>query len=287
MKILLDAKDLIGVVEHSRPVSVAELRSWLLVRNSVLVYSLENVRALAGPLASDPSCAERVAGYLMQLETLPHCYISANIDRLEQGAAVGSFVENREYQPIDPYVPRFDCVFPPLARPDRPSYTISEVIFDAFRRSPQIFARRPNIEEFHANAMGERRNRVNLKAPVDVSLSGTPFVEFLIKDFHVSDGLAKEVFSWVAAEPYRCPGLHLIAAMGAVVSRDIGYVARPGDPYDLSDVMQIPYVDRTTLDRTMHHYFRTAVRQLERSGELGYVSEGVFKSLSELLKAEQ
>jgi hypothetical protein len=285
MKILLDAKDIINVVEHAQPLSIAEFHDWLSKRNAVLVYSFENIRALAGPLAVDPSQVERIVGYLKELEGLPHCYISTAIDLLELRAAVRAFEEKREYQSIDPYVSRFDCVFPPVAKPLKPSYPLSEVILDIFQRCPQIFARRPRLEEVYAFAMNEDRSRVNLKTPVDVGLAFTPFIETLEQKLSVSRERAEEIASWVAAEPSRCPALRLVRAVGAVISRDVRYAPRRGDVFDLSDIMQIPYVDKATLDRAMLHYFMAGVRQLEPKGKLGYASEGIFRSLSDLLEA--
>jgi hypothetical protein len=113
---------------------------------------------------------------------VPHCY-STTIDLQELRAAVRAFEEGSEYQSIDPYVPRFDYVFPPVAQPARPSYPLSEVVSDLFRKCPQIFARRPGLEEIYAFAMSEDRGRLNLRAPVDVGLAFTPFVETL-KHFH-------------------------------------------------------------------------------------------------------
>ena len=166
MRILLDAKDIINVVEHAQPLSINEFRDWLSKRNSVLVYSFENIRALAGPLAIDSSQVGRIVGYLKALESMPHCYISTAIDT-ELEAAVQAFEENRKYQSIDPYVnrPRFDCVFPPAAQPSRPSYTLSEMTLGIFQKCPEIFARRPRLEEAYAFAMDDDRGRQNLKAP--------------------------------------------------------------------------------------------------------------------------
>jgi hypothetical protein len=60
MRVLLDTKDLINVVEHSKPVSLADLESWLKTKGARLVFSLENIRALAGPLGSDPASLPRI-----------------------------------------------------------------------------------------------------------------------------------------------------------------------------------------------------------------------------------
>lgn len=285
MKVLLDAKDLINLVERAQPLSPAEFDKWLRERNCMLVYSFENIRALAGPLAVDPSQVPRIFGYLRELERLPHCFISTGIDLIELEAATRAFEEKREYASIDPFVPRFDSVFPPISQPARPDYALSEVVLDIWRRCPQIFARRPKLQDIYAFAMSEDRSRLDLKNPVNVELAFTPFVETLEQKMSVPKQRAEDIATWVAAEPSRCPALRLVRAVGALISRDVQYAPRTGDVFDLSDIMQIPYVDKATLDRAMLHYFRAACRQLELKGKLGYSSDGGFRSLSDLLQA--
>jgi hypothetical protein len=130
MRVLLDAKDLINVVEHSIPISLADLKSWLKGKDARLVFSLENIRALSGPLASDPTSLPRIVQYLQDLEALPHCFISCNLDLLELRSAIKSFDNGLRYETIDPYVPRFDFTFERMAQPSRPSYTMAETVAD-------------------------------------------------------------------------------------------------------------------------------------------------------------
>jgi hypothetical protein len=91
MRVLLDAKDLINVVEHAKPVSLAGLEVWLKANSARLVFSLENIRALAGPLASDPASLPRIVQYLHDLEALPHCFISCHIDIREMRSALKGY----------------------------------------------------------------------------------------------------------------------------------------------------------------------------------------------------
>src|SRR5580658_2063983 len=139
MRVLLDAKDLINVVEHSKPLSLPDLDAWLKVRNARLVFSLENIRALAGPLGSDPASLPRIIQYIRDLEAVPHCFISCQIDILALRSAIKGYGNVLRYEPIDPYVPRFDFTFDRMAQPSRPNYTMAEAMADLYRSSPRIF----------------------------------------------------------------------------------------------------------------------------------------------------
>jgi hypothetical protein len=64
MRILLDAKDLIKVVEHSKPVKLSEFDGWLRTRDAELVYSLVNIRGLAAALDLGSSFLPQIKDYL-------------------------------------------------------------------------------------------------------------------------------------------------------------------------------------------------------------------------------
>lgn len=51
MKILLDSKDLIDIVEYDRPVKLGDFFAYLHDHGSRLVLTFNNVRELAAPLA--------------------------------------------------------------------------------------------------------------------------------------------------------------------------------------------------------------------------------------------
>lgn len=282
MRVLLDAKDLINVVEHSKPVSLDDLEAWLKTKNARLVFSLENIRALAGPLGSDPASLPRIVHYLRDLEALPHCFISCHIDLFELRSAIKGYDIGLKYDAIDPYVPRFDFTFDRMAQPSRPNYTMAETVADLYQSSPRIFAPRPNLHQIHAHAMSEDRMRRSFDR-LRYELPREPFVETLVNLLGVPDRKAQKIADWIAGDPERCPALWLIRAMGSVMSKDRAYQSRPGDVFDMSDAMAIPYVTCATLDRAMSHFFSIASSGLNH-GRTNPLSYGrVFRSLKELL----
>lgn len=282
MRVLLDAKDLINVVEHAKPVSLADLEAWLKAKSASLVFSLENIRALAGPLGSDPASLPRIVRHLHDLEALPHCFISCHIDLLEMRSALKGYDNGLIYKAIDPFVPRFDFTFDRMAQPSLPTYTMAETVVDLYRSSPRIFAPRPNLRRIHAHALNEDRmrrgvNRLRFELPKE------PFVETLVTMLEVPDGKAQKIADWIAGDSEHCPAHWLIRAIGSVMSKDRAYQSRQGDVFDMSDTMAIPYVECATLDRAMSHFFYIASSGLNRGRTKLLSYARVFKSLKELL----
>ena len=250
MRVLLDAKDLINVVEHAKPVPLADLEVWLKDNSARLVFSLENIRALAGPLGSDPASLPRIVQYLQDLEALPHCFISCHIDMLELRSALNGYDNGPRYEAINPFVPRFDFTFDRMAQPSLSTYTMAETVVDLYRSSPRIFAPRPNLHQIHAHALNEDRVRRGTDR-LRFELPKEPFVETLVTKLAVPDGKAQKIADWIAGDPERCPALWLIRAIGSAMSKDKAYQSRQGDVFDMSDAMAIPYVECATLDRAM------------------------------------
>lgn len=284
MKILLDAKDLINVVEHSDPVSLADLDSWLKAKDAKLVFSLENIRALAGPLASNPGSLSRIVKYLRELEELPHCFISCHIDLLELRSAIVSYENGQSYEVINPYVSRFDFTFDRMAQPKKVTYTMAEAVQDLYLKSPQIFTPRPLLHQIQAQALSEDRVRWG-DEKLRYELPKIMIVETLVGSLEVSDGRAQKIADWIAGDSERCPALWLIRAIGSVMAKDRNYQSRPGDVFDAAETMGIPYVEYATLDRAMSHFFSIASSGLNRSKTKALPYGRVYKSFEELLAA--
>ena len=162
---------------------------------------------------------------------------------------------------------------------------MAEAVTHLYRSNPRIFASRPNLHQIHAYALNEDRVRWGIDK-LRYELPKEPFVETLVTMLGVPDGKAQKIADWIGGDPERCPALWLIRAMGSVMSKDRAYRSRPGDVFDMSDVMAIPYVECVTLDRAMSHFFTIASSGLNR-GRTKPLSYGrVFKSLNELLAAD-
>ena len=205
MRILLDAKDLINVVEHSNPVKLSEFDSWLRTSDAELVYSLVNIRGLAAPLALGSSFLPQVKDYLDRLESLPHCFVTSGIDLLELQRALDCFGAGKEYVAINPYVPRFDYVFPPFLNAAKLYYPMRDSVVDLWRARPNVFQPQPKYHKLQALGMSIDRDRMAARQ----SSSEPPsewIVEILTLKMNVEEERASQVASWIAANPLRCPG---------------------------------------------------------------------------------
>jgi hypothetical protein len=284
MRILLDAKDLINVVEHSKPLAISDLDAWLRKRSNSLVYSLENIRALVAPIV-DPAQLLRIRGYVEQLEELPHCYITAGLDLLELRSALLSFEAGKEYEPIDPYVPRFDYVFPPFANPGRLTYPFWDIVHDLWKACPQIFKPQAKMHRLQTLAMSTDREKPQSGRSRVAEPPVQPIIEFLVLKMSITRERAAAVAAWVAGSPARCPGLWLIRAVGSAMCRNRGYSARKNDVFDMSQLMAVPYVDAVTVDRTTFDYVSRAERSLSRADSLATKTPKMFRNMQDLIES--
>jgi len=285
VRILLDAKDLINVVEHSKPVKLSELDDWLRARNARLVYSLGNIRGLAAPLAIDSSHLPRIKEYIGQLEGLPHCFIGSDINLIELRSALRCFEASKEYEPVNPFVPRFDYVFPRFANPKKLYYPMWDSVPDLWRACPHIFKPQHKFHEILAFAMSiDREKPVARRLPVEVPAE--TIIETLMDKMSVTKERATEVASWINdGGPFRCPAMWLARALGSAMSQNRTYSARRDDTFDMAEMWAIPYVEAATVDRTMLDWFSRARRNIERKGGMVNESPRVFKSLQDLMAA--
>jgi len=282
MHILLDAKDLINVLEHSNPMKLSEFDGWLRARDADLVCSLVNIRGLAAPLALGSSFLPQVKGSLDRLESLPHSFVTSGIDLLELQRALDCFDAGKEYVAIDPYVPRFDYVFPRFANPRKLYYPMRDRVIDLWRACPNVFQPQPKYHKLQALGMSMDRGRMTARQ----SSSEPPsewIVEILTLKMNVEEERATQVASWIAANPLRCPAMWLARAVGFSMSQNQSYAARKDDTFDMAEMWTIPYTDAATVDRCMLDLFSRAARNLRRKDNLAGPRAKVYRSLSELM----
>jgi hypothetical protein len=74
MRILLDAKDLIDIVEHGRPISVEGFGEWLREKGATAVLSFININDFVGPTFENNIFLD-MRLLLQRIETLPLSYI--------------------------------------------------------------------------------------------------------------------------------------------------------------------------------------------------------------------
>ncbi|MBI2292116.1 MAG: hypothetical protein HYU73_17705, partial [Betaproteobacteria bacterium] len=110
VRLYLDSRDLIVLVERKLPEETARFEKKLRQGSGELIFSMHNITECCAPLIYGEGSS--VMRTLNRLEQLPHVYMTeTRIEALELKEATMAFLEGREYRPVGPpLVPRFDYV---------------------------------------------------------------------------------------------------------------------------------------------------------------------------------
>jgi hypothetical protein len=290
MKIFLDTRDLINVVERNAPVPLKDFEAFLRGGNHRLVLSNTSVREFAGPLAKGEEFL-RLRPLLQSLERLPVTYIKEIMiigDELKAGVA--GFNAGLEPQALSPFVNRWDRTMVPLPDGRRGiaemlvGLRLDEIIYFIFRTNPQVFAA-------PAHRLQELRDVI--EADRDLLRKGqSPSREHFIRSVkkHANTkrvllprGREDEFAEWLYKNPNRCPGLRLNYEIFRAITSNYGDRPQVGDFGDIGQIFAIPYVDVATLDNRIRDYLRTASRKITRMGGLHNFSDRVYRDLTEIM----
>ncbi len=273
MLILPDTRDLIDLTEHHTPVIVRAFGDYLRVHNHQIVLSFTNIRELAGPLARNTDFL-RVRGLLQELEAMPHTYIKeVAIVGMEIRSAVQAFDAGTEYQPISPYVVRWDRTILPMPGQINPEYErlvglrLDEIVYDVFRFQPQVFA--PPNHQLPTLITLLEQDRALLragKAPTKQHFLNAVRKHAASHRVALPQGREDDLAKWIYSNPSRCPGLRLNHETYRQLMGNYGDVPEVGDFSDLAHVFAVPYIEMATLDNRMRDYCSRASRLLVRLG---------------------
>jgi len=295
MRIQLDAKDLIDVVEHGRPMSVAEFGCLLRERSASVAVGNVSVLQFVAPLVRANEFS-RMRALLQGLETLPLTYIASDrIPQLEINEALVAFREGREPVRLEPFGTRWDDTFYwPRAPRTRMLINIrlDQFVESVFTEDPRILEMRSSIAEFRAGF-------AVFRSLPDVRLTDA----WLRKDFGEtiwrkivylrSNGMwdlpigrdeAVEAGYWMYDDPARCSGLRLQHECYFELMKNKNDVPKDDDLADFIYVGTIPYVDFTTLDRRMLHYVCSGAKRLASKGNRARFDKQIFRNLAELIE---
>ena len=288
MKILLDSKDLIDIVEHDRPVKLEQFCIYLHDHESSLVLTFNNVRELAAPLAQGID-ALRVRYLLQKLETLPISYLAEvgiPTDEIKEG--VRAFNSTTEYRPINPWVSRWDETIPG----PRPSVgkmlilRLDEIVLDIARVDESVFSG----YSFYEKALRQQfENDRSIPPPARVPEQNFPkVIGRLIEHYGIEkpNRPMGDFATWIYKDPRRCPGFRLGYDVFHELLKNVGDKPEAGDIPDLSHINAIPYADAATLDRRMHGYCSQVSRKLQKVQSTIDYADRIFPALNALLSAK-
>ena len=288
-RILIDAKDLINVVEHGTPVSAGDFDFFLRDNNASLALTHTNVSEFVAPISKSRDFLS-IRPFLQRIEALPVCYLrEPSVPAVEITAALDGFTKGCEPQPINPYVPRWDYTFHligPAPAAQIVGYRLDEIVYDLFREYPQAFEGYASKAPFLRQQFAEDRK---LSANIRKDLVGN-FVETLRryqKQWNLNyGGVEVDAFGrWIYENPARCPGLRLSYDVRHEILANPGDIPSDSDMPDFAHLFAIPYVEAATIDRRMMHYFQTVTKRLQKINPAIQYDRQTYRNIDDLMKA--
>lgn len=287
MRILLDSRDLINLVEHARPLPLQESTNYIQTGDHQLVLTFTNVRELSAPLA-DGIDFMRVRPLLQSLERMPCTYMrEVTIVASEIQSAVDAFNSNLEYVACSPYVRRWDYT---LGRDEPPTanwinFRLDEIVEHINRERPDVFApperHLPRLQRLlHDDRVLLRAGQVPNRQHFSHALRNHAASHRI----DLPNGREDEFADWVYEDANRCPGLRLNHETYRALMENYEDVPEAADFADLAHVFAVPYVDAATLDRRMRHYCTVGSREMIRPGAAINYSERVYNNMAAFIQ---
>jgi len=258
MKIYLDTKDLINILEKSEPCSSDAFEEKLRVNCHELVLSYSNIFELSRPM-NERRTSTIVTKLLSRIDRMPRVFIrDLVITELEQ--ALETFYGEREYCQISPFAHRFDEIIdsdgPPATRIFL-NFGLAETIFTLWTKDLSLFRGYHTQRTLLREVVGQDRD---LSMPPSLSEHFPKVILRHLKLYKlpVPSERLKEFSEWIYANPARCPSIRLQFEVYHKLRKNVEDIPKDGDISDFSHVSCIPYIDLITLDRRMASYAKQA-----------------------------
>lgn len=277
MLIYLDSKDLINILENSKPLSVAQLENFLKGGKHKIVLSFLTIMEIAEPLLHKKATTN-VMVLLNNIEKLSHTYIHSNISRLELQEALRAFSAGDNCKGIFPFVNRFDETVDLDASPPTKNYInypLSETVWDLYCSGG-------------LGGLDKYAEKLRQTFEADRALSPKPglkthFAKTIERniDLHrlpIHHKNMSTFADWVYSDASRCPSERLGYELWHKMVRNITDIPHDSDLEDFQHIGYLPYVDLMTLDRRMHSY----VCQASKDISVDY-NKKIFRNTTEVL----
>jgi hypothetical protein len=284
VRILLDAKDLINVIEFSRPLNVSAFDSWLRSKSAVIVLSFTNVSDFVGPVFSAGGDWLKMRALLQELEKLPSIYIREGlIIKDELILSLSAFQAGKEPSAVDPYVSRWDETAHWEGVP-------ATRILVGLRLDEIVHMGRNMIQRYKAFSPGlaahlewERSLAASERLPLrEIFVNAIP--DRLRAHKITASGVDLRAFGqWLWSVPSRCLGLRLGFEAYHQLRRDKAMALQAGDVADFAHITAIPYADVVTVDKRIADLVSKAFQKFRDNALKADLSSRVFTKLDDVL----
>jgi len=288
IRILLDTKDVIELVERSYPISPAKLSEWLEARDARLVLTSTNVLEFAEGFANTNDLLH--ARSMMQaLEAMPVVYLhEALIEVDEIAAAIDAFNGSQEPTPHTPYVGRWDETLAIRGEPAPGAmvvgYRLDMMIFDLWK------TRGPDTEEHRRRWSRRAKQAIIDERTIPAARKLRPrealtrALEQKIAYWNLASPADRMAFGkWVYAKPSRCPGFRVAWEAFRLMVANVTDSPEDNDVWDNAHFPAVPYIDYVTLDRRMKGYCVDACTRITKHDAAVDYRERLYPNLAELL----
>jgi len=254
MLLYFDTKDLIDILENSKPFSSNKLEKILQKGDHNLVFSFISIMEISEPLLHSKS-KTNVMGLLNRLEQLPHVFLhESSIPRLELEEAFRAYSNGEEYRNIRPFVNRFDETVDLNASPATKiflKYSMAETVWDLFCEDSlgglDIYVKKLR------QAFADDR-ALNAKPSLKENFIKTVQLNIITNKAKGFSGYLRDFSKWVYSNPLRCPSIRLGYEIWHKMVRNVTDEPEDSDLEDFQHIGCLPYVDLMTLDRRMYGY---------------------------------
>lgn len=278
MKVYLDAKDLIGLLQVGNPCTANQFTQYLVQHGHQLAVSYYTIMEISAPPLY-PSSQTNVMKLLNHLAEMPIAYLHADIRGLELREALDAFSSRREYQHILPFVKRFDEALDLSAKPETyrfTNYSLSQTVWDLYTQGGL-----QGLDRYAKSMMEYVAADRGINLPPSLKSHFAKVVERNLRDDGISctEVSIKNFSNWVYESPYPCPSIRLSYEVWHQIVKNKGDRLEDSDMEDYQHLICLPYVDFITLDRRMHRYVSQAARRIGMQ-----CSARMFMSAEEVLK---
>lgn len=285
VRILLDASDLIDLVEHGRPQPSDVIVKTLRERSWQVVFSNTSVSEFAAAIRHT-SDRLKVRALLVALDQLPHLFIrDAFIEPLEFTAAYDAFRINAEPMQPDVFAMRWDDAMVPIGRPTQTEQTVGLRIHDIVFKLDRdgVFDWSSFSRSTMAALVEDRESRKTSNVSDFDRFWRTLAARMRIFSIGPSDPNERKRFAkWLAIDPRRCPGTWFAYRTREELIRNAGDLPKIGDLADLNHMCCVPYVTATTFDKRMLGYARAAAVRVKKMHGIDYAPR-LFANLQGVL----
>ena len=280
MRLYLDSRDLIVLVERRSHGETARFEERLRQSSCQLIFSMHNIMECCAPLVHGGE-GTSVMRTLNRLEELPHLYMAeAQVGALELKEATTAFLEGREYGPIaPPLVPRFDYVvsaFRDVPTKQYLQYGLAQVIYELWTTDKSLLAGYSADAKRLRELLNSDRSRSDYKRH-DLNFRNAVARNLCLYRINFPDDQISALSSWIYQSAARCPATRLGYEVYHKILRNLTDTSEESDIPDFAHVSCAPYCDAITLDSRMRGY----IAQVDQSIGTHY-SKKVYRNVDEI-----